>query len=68
MKTIKKTRPRPTFEQVRQQEREHYEPLMQELANEINALRDELEAARETLSAVRGSWITGLRYYFKGHV
>lgn len=59
---------RKTFREVREFERARYEPLMQELADEINKLRDELEAERETLSKVRGSWLAALRYWFKGEV
>ena len=59
---------RKSFKEVRESERSRYEPLMQELADEINKLRDELEAERETLSKVRGSWLAALRYWAKGEV
>ena len=59
---------RKTFREVREFERARYEPLMQELADEINKLRDELEAERETLATIRGSWLAALRYWFKGEV
>lgn len=59
---------RKTFREVRESERARYEPLMQELADEINKLRDELEAERETLATIRGSWLAALRYWFKGEV
>ena len=59
---------RKTFREVRESERARYEPLMQELADEINKLRDELEAERETLATIRGSWLAALRYWFKGGV
>ena len=59
---------RKTFREVREFERARYEPLMQELADEINKLRDELEAERETLATIRGSWLAALRYRFKGEV
>lgn len=66
-----KRRPRTkrlSFKEVRESERARYEPLMQELADEINKLRDELDAERAVLAAVRGSWLTALRYWFKGEV
>jgi hypothetical protein len=59
---------RKTFREVRESERARYEPLMQELADEINKLRDELEAERETLATIRGSWLAALRYWAKGEV
>ena len=59
---------RKTFREVRESERARYEPLMQELADEINKLRDELEAERETLATIRGSWLAALRYWFMGEV
>jgi len=59
---------RKTFREVRESERARYEPLMQELADEINKLRDELEAERETLATIRGSWLAALRYWFKGEI
>lgn len=59
---------RKTFREVRESERARYEPLMQELADEINKLRDELDAERETLATIRGSWLAALRYWFKGEV
>ena len=59
---------RKTFQEVRQSEQAKYEALMQELADEVNALKEQLDAERETLAKVRGSWLTALRYRFKGHV
>lgn len=59
---------RKSFKEVRESERARYEPLMQELADEINKLRDELDAERETLATIRGSWLAALRYWFKGEV
>ena len=59
---------RKTFREVRESERARYEPIMQELADEINKLRDELEAERETLATIRGSWLAALRYWAKGEV
>lgn len=59
---------RKTFREVRESERARYEPLMQELADEINKLRDELDAERATLATIRGSWLAALRYRFKGEV
>lgn len=67
---------RRTFKDVRtsereaavQEQRDYYEPKLQELAEEIGLLQGELEAHRETLEAVRGSWITALRYWAKGEV
>ena len=41
---------------------------MQELADEVNALKEQLDAERETLAKIRGSWLTALRYRFKGAV
>ena len=59
---------RATFAQIREGERAKYEPLMQELADEINALREQLEAERATLSAIRESLYSAVVYRFKGHV
>lgn len=59
---------RKSFREVRESERARYEPLMQELADEINKLRDELDAERATLATIRGSWLAALRYRFKGEV
>lgn len=59
---------RKTFREVRESERARYEPLMQELAEEINKLRDELDAERATLATIRGSWLAALRYRIKGEV
>ena len=59
---------RKTFQQVRLAEQEKYEALMQELADEVNALKEQLDTKRETLAAIRASWLTALRYRFKGHV
>lgn len=59
---------RKTFQQVRLAEQAKYEALMQELADEVNALKEQLDAERETLAKIRGSWLTALRYRFKGAV
>ncbi len=59
---------RKSFKEVRESERARYEPLMQELADEINKLRDELDAERATLATIRGSWLAALRYRLKGEV
>lgn len=59
---------RKSFREVRESERARYEPLMQELADEINKLRDELDAERATLATIRGSWLAALRYRLKGEV
>ena len=59
---------RQTFDEVRASERARYEPLMQELADEINALREQLEAERATLNAIRESMYSAMVYHFKGHV
>lgn len=59
---------RKTFNQVRAAEQAKYDALMQELADEVNALKEQLDAERATLCAIRGSWITALRYCFKGEV
>ena len=57
---------RPTFEQVRQSEREKYETLLKELADEVNALKEQLDAERSMLAEIRGSWLATLRYKFRG--
>ena len=75
-KAAKKRAKRKTFKEVRAAERDavvqgqraYYEPLMQELADEINKLRDELDAERATLTAIRGSLFTAIKFYSKGHV
>jgi hypothetical protein len=69
-------RKRPTFDEIRtierqrvtQQKSAYYEPRLSDLADEINLLREDLEQARGTLKAVQGSWLTALRYCFKGRV
>lgn len=66
---------RKTFKEVRAAERDaviqgqraYYEPLMQELAEEINKLRDELDAERALLAEVRGSLLSAIKYHFRGH-
>ena len=75
-KAAKKRAKRKTFKEVRAAERDavvqgqraYYEPLMAELADEINKLRDELDAERATLTAIRGSLFTAIKFYSKGHV
>ncbi len=62
----KRLAPRPTHAQIAQAQRDHYEPQLQTLAEEINALRDELDAARATLAKVRGSWVYALQYRATG--
>lgn len=64
---------RPTFKEIRQREQGKYETMMQELADEVNALKAQLDAEREalsaaceTLAAIRGSWLAALRYRWKG--
>lgn len=59
---------RPTFEQVRESERAKYEALMKELADEVNALKAQLDAERAALAEIRGSWLATLRYKFRGEV
>lgn len=67
---------RRSFKEVRQAEREavlqgqraYYEPKLHELSEEIGLMQGELEAHRETLAKIRGSWLTALRYWAKGHV
>jgi hypothetical protein len=62
----KRLAPRPTHAQIAQAQRDHYEPQLQTLAEEINALRDELDAARATLAKVRGSWVYAVQYWATG--
>lgn len=64
----KRTAQRLTHADIIHAQQAVYEPQLQTLAEEINALRDELDTARETLAKVEGSWITALRYWAKGHV
>ena len=75
----KKSKPRAkrkSFKEVRLAEREavlqgqraYYEPKLQELSEEIGLMQGELEAHRETLAKISGSWIAALRYWAKGHV
>ena len=75
----KKSKPRAkrkSFKEVRLAEREavlqgqraYYEPKLQELSEEIGLMQGELEAHRETLAKISGSWLTALRYWAKGHV
>ena len=42
---------RATFAQIRDGERAKYEPLMQELADEINALREQLDRKSTRLNS-----------------
>lgn len=58
---------RKSFREVRESERARYEPLMQELADEINKLRDELDAERATLATIRGSLLSAIKYHFRGN-
>lgn len=75
-KATKKRAKRKTFKEVRAAEREavvqgqraYYEPMLRELSEEIGLLQGELEAHRETLSKISGSWLTALRYWAKGEV
>ena len=64
----KRSSPRLTHAEIIQAQKAYYEPLMQELASEINQLRDELDAARATLAKVEGSWLAALRYWATGAV
>jgi protein-disulfide isomerase-like protein with CxxC motif len=67
---------RRSFKEVRAAEREavlqgqraYYEPKLQELSEEIGLMQGELEAHRETLAKISGSWLAALRYWAKGHV
>jgi signal transduction histidine kinase len=69
MTTMTKPRAkRKTFAQVRKEEHAKYEGLMQELADEINALREQLESERATLKTIRKSLYSAVTYRFKGHV
>lgn len=74
VKPAKPRAKRKTFKEVRTAEREavvqgqraYYEPLMQELAEEINKLREELDAERAVLAEVRGSLVYAVKYHFRG--
>ena len=65
---------RKTFKEVRTAEREavvqgqraYYEPLMAELAEEINKLREELDAERAVLAKIRGSMLFAFKYHLRG--
>ena len=65
---------RKTFKEVRAAERDavvqgqraYYEPLMAELADEINKLRDELDAERAVLAEIRGSMLFAIKYHLRG--
>lgn len=65
---------RKTFKEVRTAEREavvqgqraYYEPLMAELAEEINKLREELDAERALLAEIRGSMLFAIKYHLRG--
>ena len=73
-KAAKKRAKRKTFKEVRAAERDavvqgqraYYEPLMQELAEEINKLRDELEQERALLAEIRGSMLFAIKYHLRG--
>ena len=73
-KAAKKRAKRKTFKEVRAAERDavvqgqraYYEPLMAELAEEINKLRDELEQERALLAEIRGSMLFAIKYHLRG--
>lgn len=75
-KTKRAAAKRRSFKEVRLAEREavlagqraYYEPKLHELSEEIGLLQGQLEEQHETLAQVRGSWLTALRYWAKGHV
>lgn len=75
-KTKRASAKRRSFKEVRLAEREavlagqraYYEPKLHELSEEIGLMQGELEAHRETLAQVRGSWLTALKYWARGHV
>lgn len=75
-KTKRASAKRRSFKEVRLAEREavlagqraYYEPKLHELSEEIGLMQGELERSRETLAQVRGSWLTALKYWAKGHV
>lgn len=75
-KTKRSGAKRRSFKEVRLAEREavlqgqraYYEPKLHELSEEIGLMQGELEAHRETLAKISGSWLTALRYWAKGHV
>lgn len=66
--TKKRTAPRLSHADIIQAQQAVYEPQLQTLADEINALRDELDTARATLAKVKGSWLAALRYWATGAV
>ena len=68
VKAAKPRAKRKTFKQVRAAEQVKYEAMLAELANEVNALKEQLDAERATLQAIRDSLFTALKYYSKGHV
>lgn len=73
-KTAKPRAKRKTFKEVRAAERDavvqgqraYYEPLMAELADEINKLREELEQERALLAEIRGSMLFAIKYHLRG--
>lgn len=64
----KRSAPRLSHAEIIHAQQAVYEPQLQTLADEINALRDELDTARETLAKVEGSWLAALRYWATGAV
>lgn len=64
----KRTAQRLTHADIIHAQQAVYEPQLQTLAIEINALRDELDTARATLAKVEGSWLAALRYWATGAV
>ena len=64
----KRSAPRLSHAEIIQAQKAYYEPLMQELAAEINQLREQLEADRATLAKVRASWVYAVQYWAKGEI
>ena len=64
----KRSAPRLSHAEIIQAQKAYYEPQLQTLAEEINALRDELDAARATLAKVRKSWVYAVQYWAKGEI
>ena len=64
----KRTAQRLTHADIIHAQQAIYEPLMQELAAEINQLREQLEADRATLAKVRASWVYAVQYWATGEI
>jgi hypothetical protein len=64
----KRTAQRLTHADIIHAQQAIYEPQLQTLADEINALRDELDNARATLAKVRASWVYAVQYWATGEI